>query len=101
MPNSYFRLLSTKKEGSVLVLKIVTPDQLYFEGAVEHVMAPGWDGYLGILQNHAAYVTPITPGQLTYRELGGKTSTVRVEGGFLEVLKNRVLVLTDKIGAVA
>jgi len=80
-----------------LILKIVTPDQLYYEGPVEHVMAPGYNGYLGILKNHAAFVTPITKGNLTYRDESGKTSTVQVEGGFLEVLKNRVLVLTDKI----
>ncbi len=80
-----------------MILKIVTPDQLYYEGPVEHVMAPGYNGYLGILKNHAAFVTPITKGNLTYRDESGKTSTVQVEGGFLEVLKNRVLVLTDKI----
>ena len=78
-------------------LKIVTPNELFFEGEVEHVMAPGFHGYLGILQNHAPFVTPITKGRLTYRDSSGKSSSVRVEGGFLEVLKNRVLVLTDKI----
>ena len=80
-----------------MILKILTPDQLYFEGKVEHVMAPGYNGYLGILQNHAPLVTPITKGNLTYRDETGKTSALKVEGGFLEVLKNRVLVLTDKV----
>ena len=78
-------------------LKIVTPNELFFEGDVEHVQAPGYKGYLGVLPNHAAFVTPVTKGDLTWRESGGKTSTVKVEGGFLEVLKNRVLVLTDKV----
>ena len=82
-------------------LKIVTPNELFFEGDVEYVQAPGYDGYLGILKDHAPFVTPVTKGRLTYRDAGGKTSTVQVEGGFLEVLKNRVLVLTDKIGAIA
>ena len=81
----------------MLTLKIVTPNELYFEGPVEHVQAPGYNGYLGILQNHAPFVTPVTKGNLTYRDTAGKTSVVKVEGGFLEVLKNRVLVLTDKI----
>ena len=85
----------------MLTLKIVTPNELYFEGPVEHVTAPGYNGYLGILKNHAPFVTPVTKGRLTYRDAGGRTSTVQVEGGFLEVLKNRVLVLTDKIGAIA
>ena len=83
-------------------LKIVTPNELFFEGDVEHVMAPGYNGYLGILRNHAAFVTPITKGDLAYRDNAGHTTTVKVGGGFLEVLKNRVLVLTDKVqGAVA
>ena len=87
--------------ANTLTLKIITTNELYFEGPVEHVMAPGYNGYLGILKNHAPFVTPITKGDLTYRDTAGKTSTVKVDGGFLEVLKNRVLVLTDKIGAVA
>ena len=81
----------------MLTLKIVTPNELYFEGPVEHVQAPGYNDYLGILQNHAPFVTPVTKGNLTYRDTAGKTSVVKVEGGFLEVLKNRVLVLTDKV----
>jgi F-type H+-transporting ATPase subunit epsilon len=86
----------------MFILKIVTPNELFFEGEVEHVMAPGYKGYLGILQNHAPFVTPVTKGDLTWREPGGKTSAVKVEGGFLEVSQNRVLVLTDKVqGAIA
>ena len=81
----------------MMTLKIVTPNELYFEGPVEHVQAPGYNGYLGILKNHAPFVTPITKGDLTYRDTAGKTSTLKVEGGFLEVLKNRVLVLTDRV----
>ena len=81
----------------MLTLKILTPNELYYEGEVEHVQAPGYNGYLGILQNHAPFVTPITQGNLTYRDKAGKTSAVSVEGGFLEVLKNRVMVLTDKV----
>ena len=79
-------------------LKIVTPNELFFEGDVQHVMAPGWDGYLGVLQNHASYITPITSGKLSYRDAQGQNTTLSVEGGFLEVHQNRVLVLTDKIG---
>ena len=88
--------------ADTLTLKIVTPDEVFFEGAVEHVMAPGSEGYLGILKNHAALVTPINKGNLTYRNAEGKTQSFKVEGGFLEIFKNRVLVLTDKVqGAVA
>ena len=85
---------------SAFVLKIITPNEVFFEGPVEHVRVPGSLGSMGILANHAPLVTPIEKGSLTYRDASGKTSVVSVEGGFLEVLKNRVLVLTDKIQAV-
>ena len=82
---------------STFTLKIVTPDETFFEGAVEYVMAPGAKGYLGILAHHAPLVTPVEKGSLTYRDEHGKTETLQVVGGFLEVFKNRVLVLTDRV----
>ena len=83
--------------ADTLVLKVVTPDEVFFEGAVEHVMAPGSIGYLGILKNHAPLVTPVNKGILTFREVGGNVKSFEVEGGFLEIFKNRVLVLTDQV----
>ena len=78
-------------------LKVVTPTEVFFEGQAVSVMAPGALGYLGILQNHAPLVTTVSKGNLTFRDPDGKTQTFKVDGGFLEVLNNRVLVLTDKV----
>ena len=83
--------------SDTLTLKVVTPDEVFFEGSVEHVMAPGAVGYLGILKNHAALVTPISKGDLSFRDPEGKTKSFKIEGGFLEIFKNRVLVLTDQV----
>ncbi len=85
------------------LLKIVTPTEVFFEGQAVSVVAPGTIGYLGILRNHAPLVTTLDKGSLTYKDPEGKTQTFKVEGGFLEVLDNRVLVLTEKIefGAIA
>ncbi len=78
-------------------LKIVTPSEVFFEGQAVSVVAPGALGYLGILANHAPFITTVSQGNLTFRDPQGKTQTFKVEGGFLEVLNNRVLVLTDKV----
>ena len=83
-----------------LMLKVVTPDEVYFEGPVQHVMAPGMMGYLGILKSHAPLVTPIDKGDLTFRDAEGVTKSFKVAGGFLEIFRNRVLVLTDKVLSV-
>jgi F-type H+-transporting ATPase subunit epsilon len=82
---------------SELTLKVVTPNEIYFEGPVVSVVAPGARGYLGILRNHAPFMTTVSQGKLTYRDEYGNTKSFGVEGGFLEVRKNRILVLTDKI----
>ncbi len=78
-------------------LKVVTPDGVAFQGRTISVVAPGTLGYLGILKNHAPLVTSLEKGNLTYKDEAGATHVIKIEGGFLEVRNNRVLVLTDKI----
>ncbi len=78
-------------------LKIITPDEVYFEGPVQSVVAPGTLGYLGILKDHAALVTTLEEGKLTFKDEAGQHKTFRIGSGFLEVLKNRVVVLTKEV----
>ena len=80
-------------------LKVVTPDGVAFQGKTISLVAPGTLGYLGILKNHAPLVTSLQKGNLTYRDESGTVHTMKVDGGFLEVQKNRVLVLTDKVSS--
>ncbi len=86
--------------GHSFTLKVVTPNQVVFEGKTTSVVAPGSVGYLGILKDHAPLVTTLDKGNLTYKDESGLVRSFKIEGGFLEVLKNRVLVLTDKVSAV-
>ena len=81
-------------------LKVVTPDGVAFQGKTISVVAPGTLGYLGILKNHAPLVTSLQTGNLTHKDENGSVHTIKIEGGFLEVRSNRVLVLTDKIVTV-
>ena len=78
-------------------LKVVTPDGVAFLGKTISVVAPGTLGYLGILKNHAPLVTTLEKGNLTHKDDSSSVHTIKIEGGFLEVRNNRVLVLTDKI----
>jgi F-type H+-transporting ATPase subunit epsilon len=78
-------------------LSVLTPEKTAFEGDVEYVEVPGTEGYLGVLANHAALVTALASGTLTYRLPGGTTETIQVSGGFFEVSKNRATVLADSL----
>ncbi len=78
-------------------LKVLTPTEIFFEGDVTSVIAPGTIGYFGILKNHAPFVTTIEKGNLTWKDKAGVVITHKVEGGFFEVSGNKAVLLTDKI----
>ena len=77
-----------------LRFEIVTAERVVYSDDVDIVIAPGIEGQLGILPNHAPLLTMLQPGELLVRREGEETSMF-VSGGFLEVMQNRVTVLAD------
>ena len=80
-----------------ITLRVLTQDGLVLEDEAVSVVAPGEIGYLGMLRNHAPLVTTLQPGKLTWRRPGGEQHAVRVGKGLLEVVKNRLTILTDGV----
>ena len=77
-----------------LILSIVTPEKQLVADEVDQVNAPGTEGDLGILYDHAPLLTNLRSGQLSY-EKDGETVAIVVSGGYLEVTDNRVTVLAE------
>jgi F-type H+-transporting ATPase subunit epsilon len=78
-----------------LRVEIVTAErQLLAEDDVDMVVAPGSEGTIGILPKHAALLTLLSPGVLRIKK-NGQESEMAVGGGFLQVNRDRVLVLAD------
>lgn len=77
-------------------LTIITPDRQVFDGEVEAATFPGSDGSFQVLNNHAPLVSSLGKGEIVYRGSGGESS-ITVEGGVIEVLKNNITVLAEKI----
>ena len=75
-------------------LEIITAERQVYSDEVDMVIAPGFDGQLGILPMHAPLMTMLKPGELTVRK-DGENMYVAVSGGFMEVLGNKVSVLAD------
>jgi len=75
-------------------LDIVTPEKVVFSEEVEFVVAPGVEGELGFLPEHAALVSALKIGVLKV-EQGGKQFKVAIGGGFVEVKNSRVVILAD------
>lgn len=77
-----------------LRFEIVTAERVVYSDDVDIVVAPGIEGQLGILPNHAPLLTMLQPGEVMVRKEGEETA-IFVSGGFLEVMQNRVTVLAD------
>lgn len=77
-----------------LRLEIVTAERAVFADEVDMVVAPGGEGELGILPRHAPLLTTLQPGVLRLKKDGGET-LMAVSGGFMQVYRDRVLVLAD------
>jgi len=75
-------------------LEIVTPEKRTFSDVVDLVVIPGIEGELGVLENHAALVTTLAPGELRYTK-GGVEHEMAVGEGVVEVTGSTVSVLTD------
>ncbi len=81
-------------------LAIQTPAEPVFEGEVESLLAPGTEGYLGVLAHHAPLITGLKPGQLELTLPDGAVQGYFITGGFLEVSQNRAIVLADALEPV-
>lgn len=74
--------------------EIATQDRLLYEGPADMIIAPGTEGELGILPNHAPLLTTLKLGVLTVRN-GDEEELFTVAGGVMEVLPQLVTVLAD------
>ena len=64
---------------------------------VRSIVAPGSEGYLGILSNHAPLITALMPGILSVVDNNDHESLFALSGGFLEVSGNVATILADAI----
>ncbi len=77
-----------------LWLKVITPRQLVVDDEVEEVSLPSLEGYLGILPGHRPLFVAVGRGRLAFR-IGEKKREISVQGGYAEILPERVIVFTE------
>ncbi len=74
--------------------ELATPTRLLVTAEVDEVVAPGTEGYFGVLPGHAPFLTTLGAGDLMYRQ-GRVEHHVAVIGGFAEVGGEHVIVLAE------
>lgn len=82
---------------TMYLLTIVTPEKIFYEDEVTSLIAPGSEGYLGVLTDHAPLITGLVPGKLTVKDENNQEVHFAISGGFMEVFKNQVTILADSI----
>ncbi|EKB50556.1 ATP synthase F1 subunit epsilon [Cecembia lonarensis] len=80
----------------MMQLTIITPDQMVFQGEVTEATFPGANGSFQVLKNHAAIVSALAKGNVSYTTKEGLKSHV-IEGGVVEVNDNKIVLLAEKV----
>jgi F-type H+-transporting ATPase subunit epsilon len=78
-----------------LFLEVVTPQKAIVSEEVEIVVAPGSEGEFGVLKGHTTFLTSLKIGTLRYKDTKGKERFLFINGGFAEVLPNKVTILAE------
>ena len=81
----------------MLKVSVISPESILFEGEADSVVAPAYDGEVGILTGHAPLMAVLGTGELRLGSPGSRK--FRVEGGFLQVLNDEVRIVTERATA--
>ena len=74
-------------------IEIITPDKKLFEGSIKSAVFPGSEGSFGILNNHAPLIGTLKAGKVELVDENNNKIDFEINGGVVEVLKNKVIVL--------
>lgn len=77
-------------------LSVVAPDKSVAELSATGLIAPGTEGYFGVMAGHVPQIAALKPGLLEYADVQGARHYIYVGGGFIEVTPDRVTVLADE-----
>ena len=81
-----------------MTLEILTPEKKIYSGEVYGVQLPGIGGLFEVLDKHAPIVSALKAGKLKILKDKSATTMYTIQGGFVEVLNNKTMVLVE--GAV-
>ena len=80
---------------NIIKFEIVTPERVVLKEDIKQITVPTKDGEITILPLHIPLVATLKPGVLDIRRTNGEIEYISISGGFLEVLKNKLVILAD------
>lgn len=77
-----------------LQLNIISAERTIYKGVVKSITLPGELGGFSVFPDHAPLVSSLRGGAITY-EADGKSNTVEIKGGFVEIKQDVVTVCVE------
>ena len=77
-------------------LSVVGPDAEVVRQEATSLVAPGFEGYFGVMAGHVPLVAALRPGLVEFTDVSNNRHHVYIGGGFCEVGPNNVTVLADE-----
>jgi F-type H+-transporting ATPase subunit epsilon len=75
-------------------IDILTPEDSIYTGEVSLVQLPGSDGSFEILNDHAPIIASLKEGKVKLIDKNNETKFFPIKGGIVEVLNNKIIILT-------
>lgn len=82
---------------ATLKVELVAADQTIWSGEASAVMARTTEGELGVMPGHTPLLGVLAPGEVRVTGADGEVVHAQVDGGFLSVENNRVLVVAEGV----
>ncbi len=80
---------------SVIKVDIVSASESLYSGDAKRVFIPGKMGEIGVLPQHAPFLSSLRPGEVRVEHADGKFDSIYVSGGIVEVQPHIVTILSD------
>lgn len=77
-------------------VELVSPEEDLFTGEADFLRARTVEGDIGIMSGHAPLLAQLAPGEVKVKAAGGAESLFQVDGGFMTVKENKVIILAEK-----
>ena len=78
-----------------MLLDILTPEKLLYEGEIKSVKLPGTNGEFEILNNHAQIISTLSKGEICVTNTNNNKEKFNINGGVIEMQNNKIIVLAD------
>ncbi len=76
-------------------VELVSPEAILYSGDAEMVSCRTTDGEIAFLTGHAPFLGDLAEGDVLIRQTGGVDQTIHIQGGFVEVKDDKVIILSD------